>query len=211
MTMLQFAKRRTPTKTKEPALDKQNSSFNCLSSSYLSPQLPLCALWWIMVRGKLASTVVAVVLASMIGAAVLTLQASLQQHDNPLLHGGQHQQRQQHHARSRRSGIASGSGGRGASKGGWNSLNTVHQSILKERASMPNMYDYDFTWTIFITPQGFEGIHDRLQRRAIESWIRLYPRPKVVLVGKEKGYDQVAQVRFACMHTHAHTHTHTHT
>ena len=65
---------------------------------------------------------------------------------------------------------------------------------------MPNMYDYDFTWTIFITPQGFEGIHDRLQRRAIESWIRLYPRPKVVLVGKEKGYDQVAQVR---LHTSA--------
>ena len=52
---------------------------------------------------------------------------------------------------------------------------------------------YDFTWTIFITPQGFEGLPDKTQRRAIQSWLRLKPKPNVVLVGQGKGYDIIAQ------------------
>lgn len=30
-----------------------------------------------------------------------------------------------------------------------------------------------FTWTIFITPQGFVGLPGKTQRRAIQSWVRL--------------------------------------
>eukprot|EP00045_Choanoeca_perplexa_P012107 m.130774 g.130774 ORF g.130774 m.130774 type:complete len:716 (+) comp15888_c0_seq4:182-2329(+) len=56
-----------------------------------------------------------------------------------------------------------------------------------------NLWNYDFRWTIFITPQDFEGLPDKIQRRAIQSWQRLHPKPEIVLVGQGKGYDRVAQ------------------
>lgn len=50
-----------------------------------------------------------------------------------------------------------------------------------------------FTWSIFITPIGFVGDHARIQRRAIQSWVRLHPKPRIVLVGKGEGYREVAK------------------
>eukprot|EP00043_Microstomoeca_roanoka_P014979 m.149237 g.149237 ORF g.149237 m.149237 type:complete len:754 (-) comp16155_c1_seq1:177-2438(-) len=73
------------------------------------------------------------------------------------------------------------------------SLQSIHRSLLRERISSQELYDYDFTWTILITPQGFTGIPARLQRRAIESWVRLHPRPRIVLVGQGEGYEEVAK------------------
>eukprot|EP00055_Hartaetosiga_balthica_P011981 m.56418 g.56418 ORF g.56418 m.56418 type:complete len:724 (-) comp7798_c0_seq3:3104-5275(-) len=63
-----------------------------------------------------------------------------------------------------------------------------------ETSSSPrSVFDYDFTWSIFITPQGFTGIPRQLQTRAIESWLRLEPKPKIILVGQGEGYDEVAK------------------
>lgn len=40
-------------------------------------------------------------------------------------------------------------------------------------AAAAQSFDLRFSWTIFVTPQGFRGPADRTQRRAIESWLRL--------------------------------------
>eukprot|EP00041_Stephanoeca_diplocostata_P009918 m.156830 g.156830 ORF g.156830 m.156830 type:complete len:742 (+) comp17950_c0_seq8:272-2497(+) len=50
----------------------------------------------------------------------------------------------------------------------------------------------DFNWTIFITPQGFVGGPEHTQRRAIMSWLRLDPKPRVVLLGAGERYHEVA-------------------
>eukprot|EP00040_Diaphanoeca_grandis_P002741 m.22583 g.22583 ORF g.22583 m.22583 type:complete len:761 (+) comp13861_c0_seq1:146-2428(+) len=48
-------------------------------------------------------------------------------------------------------------------------------------------------WTIFITPQGFVGAADQQQRRAILSWQKLSPPPKIVLMGHGERYYEVAK------------------
>eukprot|EP00052_Salpingoeca_macrocollata_P017587 m.143482 g.143482 ORF g.143482 m.143482 type:complete len:775 (-) comp20434_c0_seq2:60-2384(-) len=72
-----------------------------------------------------------------------------------------------------------------------------HMVRLREARSLttqpPNaLYSYDFEWRIFITPAPFTDNNGRLQRRAIQSWQRLNPRPSIVLVGTGEGYDEVA-------------------
>ena len=57
---------------------------------------------------------------------------------------------------------------------------------------VPEVFDRLFEWTIFITPQGFVGAAAHQQRRAILSWLRLKPRPRIVLVGRGEGYETVA-------------------
>lgn len=47
-------------------------------------------------------------------------------------------------------------------------------------------------WCIFVTPEGFVDQAAARQRRAIVSWLRLVPRPRVVLVGAGVGYDAIA-------------------
>jgi len=76
----------------------------------------------------------------------------------------------------------------------WTSaVHTKISSFARERAAPPRPDDFEFTWAIFITPQGFEGEAGDRQRRAIESWLRLKPRPVITLVGDEAGYDAIAQ------------------
>jgi hypothetical protein len=58
-------------------------------------------------------------------------------------------------------------------------------------SSSPTPWNYGFKWTIFITPQDFEGIPDKTQRRAIQSWLRLHPKPEIVLVRLTKGSSTV--------------------
>ena len=45
--------------------------------------------------------------------------------------------------------------------------------------------------TIFTTPRAFAGQFDVIQRNAIASWIRLQPRPQVLLMGNESGTAEV--------------------
>jgi hypothetical protein len=47
--------------------------------------------------------------------------------------------------------------------------------------------------TIFATPRAFAGEFDVIQRNAIASWIRLQPRPQVVLMGNEAGTAAVCE------------------
>eukprot|EP00049_Salpingoeca_infusionum_P015209 m.292234 g.292234 ORF g.292234 m.292234 type:complete len:734 (-) comp15837_c0_seq5:572-2773(-) len=73
-------------------------------------------------------------------------------------------------------------------------LHSVGQSLRRRHVPTGTFtYSMDFTWSIFITPQGFVGLPSRLQRRAIESWIRLEPRPRIVLLGQGAGYEEVAK------------------
>lgn len=59
---------------------------------------------------------------------------------------------------------------------------------------------YDFTWSIFITPQDFVDVAARNQRRAIRSWTLLQPKPQIILLGKGVGYDDIAR-EFGCTGT----------
>ena len=57
-------------------------------------------------------------------------------------------------------------------------------SIARGRAQADEgrpSYATAFSWTVFITPQGFVGAADRRQRRAIESWLRLTVRRRRLL------------------------------
>lgn len=66
-------------------------------------------------------------------------------------------------------------------------------SLCARSSSDGASLDLNFEWTIFITPQGFVGPADQQQRRAIKSWLRLTPKPRVVLAGQGEGYDVVAK------------------
>ena len=69
------------------------------------------------------------------------------------------------------------------------------KQMFKDSASAPviaRSYNLDFQWTIFVTPQGFVGSVDSQQRRAIESWQRLIPRPRIILAGRGVGFDTIA-------------------
>lgn len=66
--------------------------------------------------------------------------------------------------------------------------------------------DYGFTWSIYITPQGFVGGPARAQRRAIESWLRLTVcvRPSAGQLGHSEEEDREAtgrgRVEGCCYH-----------
>ncbi len=46
---------------------------------------------------------------------------------------------------------------------------------------------------IFSAPKPFLGSDDELNKRAIQSWLNLKPRPKVTLLGNETGYEDAAR------------------
>ena len=47
--------------------------------------------------------------------------------------------------------------------------------------------------TIFSIPKPFLGHVDIIQRNAIESWLKIYPKPEVILFGDEEGLDKAAK------------------
>lgn len=49
------------------------------------------------------------------------------------------------------------------------------------------------TITLFTTAKPFAGHPGIIQRNALESWTRLDPRPEILLIGSEDGYDAVAE------------------
>lgn len=53
--------------------------------------------------------------------------------------------------------------------------------------------------TIFATPKKFEGHIGVIQRNAIQSWMRVNPRPEIILFGTEAGTAEVAG-EFGLMH-----------
>ena len=46
--------------------------------------------------------------------------------------------------------------------------------------------------TLFATPKRFDGHIATIQRNAIESWTRMYPRPEIILFGHEPGTREIA-------------------
>jgi hypothetical protein len=46
--------------------------------------------------------------------------------------------------------------------------------------------------TLFSIPKAFEGDNAVMQRNAIQSWLRLRPRPEIILFGKDKGTPETA-------------------
>ena len=74
------------------------------------------------------------------------------------------------------------------------------QSALKSKHTDDNSSrnkKHNFTWTIYATPRDFVGQAARDQRRAIQSWTLLRPRPRIVFAGRGIGYVDVAQ-QFGC-------------
>lgn len=53
--------------------------------------------------------------------------------------------------------------------------------------------------TLFAIPKAFKGHISTIQRNAIASWTRLYPRPEVILLGNDDGTAEVAQ-EFGLIH-----------
>lgn len=49
------------------------------------------------------------------------------------------------------------------------------------------------SFSIFALPKPFSGEIERLQRNAIESWRRLAPQPRVVLLGREAGVEEICR------------------
>eukprot|EP00053_Salpingoeca_punica_P009097 m.81418 g.81418 ORF g.81418 m.81418 type:complete len:764 (-) comp14876_c0_seq3:854-3145(-) len=68
----------------------------------------------------------------------------------------------------------------------------VARSLMRGSQSPESIYSYDFTWTIYITPAPFVDTNGRVQRRAIESWLRLTPKPRIIMLGQGEGYADVA-------------------
>lgn len=53
--------------------------------------------------------------------------------------------------------------------------------------------------TIFTIPKSFNEHIDIIQRNAILSWTKLFPRCEIILFGNDEGVDKVAQ-EFGCLH-----------
>lgn len=51
----------------------------------------------------------------------------------------------------------------------------------------------DLSFEIFSAPKPFVGEDKEMNERAIRSWLKLSPRPKVTLLGHETGYDEAAK------------------
>ena len=70
--------------------------------------------------------------------------------------------------------------------------------VLPEHAEGEKIGDYShrldgLSVEIFSAPKPFIGEDKRNNERAIKSWLRLKPTPKITLLGYETGYDQAAQ------------------
>lgn len=53
--------------------------------------------------------------------------------------------------------------------------------------------------TIFTCPKPFDGHINIIQRHAIKSWMRIKPRPEIILFGNEPGIPGAA-IEFGCVH-----------
>ncbi len=110
-----------------------------------------------------------------------------------------------------------------------NAHNLYFDACIWTHMHMQDMLlDQDFTWTIYVPPQDFVDIAARNQRRAIRSWTLLkvdyfvffkkklgmrkdiffvfwggwQPRPRIVLLGRGEGFEEVAK-EFGCTSKHA--------
>lgn len=76
---------------------------------------------------------------------------------------------------------------------------TYHGTVkFPEHAEGEKIGDYslrvrDFSLEIFSAPKPFVGDDKSNNERAIKSWLRLEPKPKVTLLGYETGYDEAAR------------------
>jgi hypothetical protein len=57
---------------------------------------------------------------------------------------------------------------------------------------MPHTYDLPIT--LFCVPMPFVGIHAIRQENALNSWVRMCPRPEVLLIGDEEGTQEFANM-----------------
>lgn len=81
---------------------------------------------------------------------------------------------------------------------GQNSAYFATRFALPEHAAGEKIGDYShrldsLTVEIFSAPKPFVGEDKKNNERAIKSWLRLRPQPKVTLLGYETGYDQAAR------------------
>jgi len=53
--------------------------------------------------------------------------------------------------------------------------------------------------TLFSVPCGFEGYRNVIQRNALNTWVRLKPRPEIILLGDDPGVAGAAR-EFGCVH-----------
>jgi len=53
--------------------------------------------------------------------------------------------------------------------------------------------------TLFSVPCAFEGYRDIIQRNALNTWVRLKPRPEIILLGDDPGVAEAAE-EFGCVH-----------
>jgi hypothetical protein len=53
--------------------------------------------------------------------------------------------------------------------------------------------------TLFSVPCGFVGYRNIIQRNALNTWIRLRPRPEIILLGNDPGVAEAAR-EFDCIH-----------
>jgi len=53
--------------------------------------------------------------------------------------------------------------------------------------------------TIFTIPKAFKNKANIIQRKAIGSWTKLFPKCEIILFGNDEGVDKVAQ-EFGCLH-----------
>ena len=53
--------------------------------------------------------------------------------------------------------------------------------------------------TIFTIPREFTGLWSVIQRNAIGSWIRLTPKPRVILIGCDSGVQEVAEQEYGVL------------
>ncbi|KAA8491977.1 Beta-arabinofuranosyltransferase RAY1 [Porphyridium purpureum] len=71
---------------------------------------------------------------------------------------------------------------------GLNGAWTAQQVLPNTKASQI----HSFTYTVYTAPKPFVGADAINQLRAIESWLALRPKPKVVFLGYAEGYDEVS-------------------
>jgi hypothetical protein len=69
----------------------------------------------------------------------------------------------------------------------------ITSATMARRGTGPERY------TIFCVPRAWEGIYKIRQENAINSWLRLEPKPEIILCCDDEGVADAAQ-RFGCIH-----------
>jgi len=77
-------------------------------------------------------------------------------------------------------------------------LQTDVEITLRELRAQAQAFREDAI-TIFTVPHGFTGEHAIRQINALNSWIRLRPRPEIILLGNDPGIKEAAE-EFGCVH-----------